>query len=87
MSQQSESEGNFLDYLADAFWAALPEETADSLADFKKGALRGVRSAVDSFVDSEISCLDRHLENARRMREQYRQGPRAESSAPPPNPS
>jgi hypothetical protein len=87
MSQQAESEGNFLDYLVDSFWAALPEETANSLANFKKDALRGVRSAVDSFVDSEIACLDRHLENARRMREQYRQGEAAGSNAAPPNPS
>jgi chloramphenicol 3-O-phosphotransferase len=85
MSQQTESGGNFLDYLVDSFWAALPEETADRLAGFKKDALRGVRSAVDSFVDSEIHCLDRHLENARRMRDQYRQG--AASNTAPPNPS
>jgi len=87
MSQQTETGGNFFDYLIDSFWAALPEETADGIADFKKDVLRGIRSVVDSVVDSEINCLDRHLENARRMRANYRHHGATASEAAPPSPS
>jgi hypothetical protein len=70
------------DYLADAFWASLPEESANELADFKKRILNGIRSAVDSIVDHEVSATDRRVENARRMREEWRQKD-AEGEAPP----
>ncbi|HYE74070.1 MAG TPA: hypothetical protein VEF04_12100 [Blastocatellia bacterium] len=83
MSQSSQVEGNFFDYLIDSFWAAFPEETANKLANFEKDVLIGVRSAVDRLVDLEINCLDRHLENARHMRERYRQT----SGEASPNPS
>lgn len=75
---------NPFDYLLDAFWASLPEETADNLATFKKDVLKGIRSTVDRLVDEELNWTDQRLENARRMREQYRQRPAA---ATPPNPS
>jgi hypothetical protein len=76
--------GNIFDYLIDSFWASLPEQTADELATFKKDVLKGIRSAVDSLVDTELECIDRHLENARRMREQYSR-PKTENA--PPNPA
>jgi DNA-binding transcriptional MocR family regulator len=62
---------NFVNHLVDSFWASLPEQTADDLAKCKKDALNGVKSFVDSVIDTEIKWTDRHLENARRMREQY----------------
>jgi hypothetical protein len=70
------------DYLADAFWASLPEESANELADFKKRVLNGIRSAVDSMVDHEVSATDRRVENARRMREEWRRKD-AKGEAPP----
>jgi hypothetical protein len=69
-----------LDYLADSFWASLPEKTANDLANFKKDVLTRIRSGVDSLIDTEINWTDRRLENARRMREQYRQ---TEAQTPP----
>lgn len=80
----AEHTGNIFDYLIDSFWASLPEQTANEIATFKKDVLKGIRSSVDSLVDHEIACIDRHLENARHMREQYRK-PGAESA--PSNPA
>jgi hypothetical protein len=71
-------------YLIDSFWASLPEKTADQLATFKKDVLRAVKDSVDSCIDQEIKSTDQHLENARRMREQYRQ---QRSEEAPPNPA
>ena len=81
---EKQQTGNVFEYLIDSFWASLPEQTADELATFKKDVLKGIRSAVDSLVDTEIECTDRHLENARRMR-QKRCQPEAEDA--PPNPA
>jgi len=87
MSQPFEFGGNFLDHLIDSFWAALPEQTAEDWAKCKKDALNNIKSAVSSMVDNEINWTDRHLENARRMREERdRQHGRA-TATPPPNPS
>jgi hypothetical protein len=82
MSEQTRVECNFFDDLADSFYAALPEDAANRLADFKKDVLKGIRSAVDSFVDTEITWTDSRLENARRMREE-RERRRAADGAPP----
>ncbi len=83
--QQTE---NFFDSVIDSFWACLPEQTADEIATFKKDVLRGFRSAVDSFVDSEIARTDRHVENARRMREEWEAESATQSSEDaPPNPA
>jgi hypothetical protein len=68
-------------YLVDSFWASLPEKTADQLATFKKDVLRAIKDSVDSCVDREIKHTDDHLDNARKMREQYRQK-RTEGSSP-----
>ena len=83
---------NIFDSVIDSFWACLPEDTADNLATFKKDVLRGFRSAVDSFVDTSIAETERHLENARRMREEW--NARCAAEAPndlgdetPPNPA
>ena len=80
---EKQATGNVFDYLIDSFWASLPEQTADELATFKKDVLKGIRSAVDSMVDSEIALTDRHLENARQMREQYRKS-KPENASPNP---
>lgn len=83
--QQTE---NFFDSVIDSFWACLPEHTADEIATFKKDVLRGFRSAVDSFVDSEIANTERHVENARRMRQEWEAECAAQSSEDaPPNPA
>lgn len=84
MSERQQNVCDPFGYLADAFWASLPEETANELADFKKRALTEIKSAVDSIIDQEIYWTDRHLENARRMREQYRPKPAEDA---PPNPA
>ncbi|HQR31227.1 MAG TPA: hypothetical protein PLK30_00725 [Blastocatellia bacterium] len=79
---------NFLDEMVDSFWACLPEEAADNLATFKKDVLKGFRSAVDSFVDTAVAETDRHVENARKMREEWRANCAAEASDDtPPNPA
>ena len=84
MSEKQQTVCDPFDYLADAFWASLPEDSANDLADFKKRALNGIKSAVDSMIDHEINATDRHLENARRMREECRQKTTEEA---PPNPA
>ena len=78
MSEKHE-DWNPISYLIDSFYASLPEKTAEELATFKKDVLTGIKSSVDSFIDREIDWTDRHLENARRMREQYQK--KAESQA------
>lgn len=82
MSEKQQTVCDPFDYLADAFWASLPEDSANQLADFKKRALGGIKSAVDSLIDREINATDRRLENARRMREEWRRED-AEEEAPP----
>jgi len=84
MSEKQQTVCDPFSYLADAFWASLPEESANELADFKKRVLNGIKSTVDSVVDHEINWTDQRLENARRMREQYR---RNSSEDAPPNPA
>lgn len=84
MSEKQQTVCDPFDYLADAFWASLPEESANDLADFKKRALSGIKSVIDSMIDREIDATDRHLENARRMREEWRRGDAEEA---PPNPA
>lgn len=85
MTRNAGSEGNPLDYLVDTFWASLPERTADDLAKCKKDALNWVRNTVNWLVDEEIRWTERHLENARHMRESYRStdsSPTGDSSNP-----
>ncbi|MEP7337819.1 MAG: hypothetical protein ABI977_08740 [Acidobacteriota bacterium] len=77
-----------IDYLIDSFWAILPEKTADDLANFKKDVLKGFRSMADSVVDSAIAETDRHLENARRMRQEWEaEDAAADAADAPPNPA
>ena len=80
---EKQQTGNVFEYLIDSFWASLPEQTADELATFKKDVLKGIRSAVDSLIDTELECTDRHLENARRMRDQYGKS-KADNASPNP---
>jgi len=82
MSEKQQTVCDPFDYLADAFWASLPEESANDLADFKKRVLNGIKSAVDSMIDHEINATDRRLENASRMREEWRRDA-TEEEAPP----
>lgn len=82
MSEQQQTICDPFEYLADAFWASLSEESANELADFKKRVLNGIKSAVDSIVDHEVNATDQRLENARRMREEWRREA-AEGEAPP----
>jgi hypothetical protein len=85
MSEKQQTACDPFDYFADAFWASLSEETANDLANIKKRALNGIKSAVDSMIDHEINATDRHLENARRMREEW--GRKAAGEEAPPNPA
>ena len=83
---------DFLDEVIDSCWACLPEEAANNLATFKKDVLKGFRSAVDSFVDTAIANTERHVENARKIREEWRAECAAEASSEPfddtpPNPA
>jgi hypothetical protein len=78
-----ETDYNPFCYLIDSFWASLPEKTADQLATYKKDVLRAIKDSVDSCIEHEIKVTDQHVENARRMREQYRQ----RSEEAPPNPA
>ena len=80
----NDSACNPFSYLIDSFWASLPEKSADELAKFKKDVLKGIKDTVDRLVEEEIECTDWHLENARRMRERYRQ---SETNDAPPNPA
>ncbi|HMV49394.1 MAG TPA: hypothetical protein PLD20_13720 [Blastocatellia bacterium] len=80
-----------VDYVIDSFWALLPEKTADDVATFKKDVLKGFRSLMDSVIDSAIAGIDRHVENARRMRQEWDEQDAAADAADaadaPPNPA
>jgi len=76
---------NPFSYLIDSLWATLPEKTADDLANFKKDVLKGFKESMDSFIDNEIRRTDEHLENARRMREEFRR--EEEDESPPATPA
>lgn len=81
MAEQQGSIFDPLNYLIDSFWASLPEEAANDLATFKKDVLTGVKNVVDGLVEQEIKWTDRHLDNARKMREQYQREAQAEEPA------
>jgi len=67
----AEKQVNPLNILIDTFWAVLPEKTAAEMASLKKFALLSVRDTVNWVVSKEIEWTDKHLENARKMRERY----------------
>lgn len=71
MPEQETKSVNPLNFLLDTFWAVLPEKTANDLAGMKKIALLTVKDMVDWVVTQEIEWTEKHLENARKMREQY----------------
>lgn len=73
MSETTKSEMNLLDELTASLWAIMPEEMANTVAGVKKDLLISIRSTIDSMVDHDLACLDRNLENARRMREEWKQ--------------
>ena len=72
MAESTANDGNIFDYLADSFYASLPEQTADDLAKCKRDALNWVKDTVTRIVEEEIRWTEQHLENARRMRNEYR---------------
>ena len=82
MAEEKEPMQNPIDFLIDSFWASLPEQTADELATFQKDVLGTVRDVVDHLIDGAIASTDRHVENARKMREAYR---RPEPGGPAPD--
>lgn len=87
--QQYETGCEFFDTMIDSFWACLPEESANNLANFKKDVLNSIKGGITSMIDQEIYWTDRHLENARRMREEDERaaaGP-PPAAEPPPNPA
>ena len=73
MSETTNPEINLLDDFFASVWAAMPESTANTIAGIKKDFLNGLKSTIDSMVDQEINCLDRHLENARQKRAETHQ--------------
>ena len=84
MSQAQEPKPiNPINLLIDTFWALMPEKTANEVAEVKRMVLGSIRQTVDFVVAKELEWTDRHLENARRMREQYRSSaPASEPAAP-----
>jgi hypothetical protein len=57
--------------LISSFWALLPEQTANDVAKFKKDVLIGIKSVVDSVIDTEINLMERHVEMARDIRARW----------------
>ncbi len=83
MSETTNPELNIFDEFAASLWAIMPEDMANTIAGVKKDFLTGLRSTIDSMVDHHLNCLDRNLDNARRMREEWRQksaAPEAEAA-------
>jgi hypothetical protein len=73
MSENTNPDFNYFDECIATVWAILPEEMAATIAGVKKDFLTGLRSTVDSMVDHDLNCLDRHLAAARRKRAEWRQ--------------
>lgn len=73
MSETINPELSLMDELAASFWAVMPEEMATTVAGVKRDLLTSLRSTIDSMVDHDLACLERNLENARRMREEWQQ--------------
>lgn len=80
MSETTSREINMLDEFAASLWALLPEEMAHTIAGVKKDLLTNLRSTIDSMVDHDLHCLDRHLEHAQHLREEWRR--KATTSGP-----
>ncbi len=79
----SEKYTNPFNYVIDSIWASLPEKTADEIATFKKDVLTGFRDSVNWAIDEQIKWIDRHVDNARHMRDQYRGEQSQESTSNP----
>ena len=83
MTENTESEGNFFDYLVESFWASLPEETAASYAQCKKDGLTWIKATVTSLVDTELNQTEEHMKNAQKMRDAHCRGTSASDDAQP----
>ena len=81
MSETTNPNLNIFDEFAASLWAILPEDTANMIAGMKKDWLTGLRSTIDSMVDHDLNCLDRHLEHARQMREEWKRKASPEGGA------
>lgn len=82
MADQEKKTVNPLNLLIDTFWAILPEKTANEVAGMKKLALLAVRDTLSWVVDKEIEWTDKHLENARKMRDRYEERSSPAADAP-----
>ena len=82
MANENETYTNPINFLIDSFWASLPEKTADELATFKKDVLLAVKDTVNQLIDTELAWTDRRVENARKMREEYRNREAQPGAAP-----
>jgi hypothetical protein len=79
--------GNIFDFLAESVWAALPEKAAEDIADCKRRALNRVKETIDWIIDEELRAMERHLENARRMRNEWHEPHVPNDPVNPPNPT
>ena len=79
--------GNIFDYLAESLWSALPERTAEDIADCKRKTLNRVKETIDWIIDEELRAMERHLENARRMRNECHAPQAPSDPVNPPNPA
>lgn len=71
MAENSGSGGDFFDFMAESFWATLPEDAAANLAKCKTDSLSWIRDAVTSVINDEIKRTEEHLRNAQKMREAH----------------
>ena len=69
-AETSNSIFDALDHFNASLWACLPEETANDIAKFKRDVLTGIKSCVDTLIDENIKSMERHLEMARKIREE-----------------
>ena len=87
MAEQQDHVFDPLGALFSSLWAVFPEETADDLAKFKKDVLTGIKSVVDTLIDEEIKCMERHVERARHIRREDDQACGFTEEAPPAPPT
>lgn len=65
-----------------SLWASLPEETANDFSSFKKDVLTGIKTVVDTLIDDEIKCMERHVERAREKRASWNCDEASEDAPP-----
>lgn len=70
--------------LISSFWALLPEQTANDVANFKKDVLTGIKTVVDTVIEQEIKLMESHVAMARDIRASWAKDCAEESSEVPP---